>query len=112
MKLSFEEYTADAICRAMNLPGFIEPGWTEREHPTLRVVLKPSFHPEVCLTISRTDNGASISVIALAEQFWAKGAAAEIRSSREEISISPETFEGWLKLFNKTYVPAEESGKV
>src|SRR6185312_5642007 len=111
MKLSFEEYTADAICRAMNLPCFIEPAWREREHSTLRVVLKPSLHPEVCITISRTENSASISIVTLAEQFWAKGSAAEIKNSREEISISTETFESWLKLFGGTFVPVAGSEK-
>jgi hypothetical protein len=112
MKLSFEEYTADAICRAMNLPGFIEPAWREREHPTLRIVLKPSFHPEVCLTISRDDRSALISVIALAESFWTQGSSVEIKSSREEFPISTETFGGWLKLFGGTFVPVAGSEKV
>jgi hypothetical protein len=110
MKPSFEEYTADAICRAVNLPGFIEPAWPEREHPTLRIVLMPSFHPEVCITISCGDKGASVSVIVLAERFWAVGPAAGQVTGREEIPMSTETFVGWLKLFETASALVETKG--
>jgi hypothetical protein len=109
--MKLEEYTADAICHAVNLSGFVEPAWAEREHPTLRIVLTPSFHPEVCITISRAESGASISVIVLAERFWIIGPAAGIVTNREETSVQMNTFEEWLKLFNTARTYVEEGRK-
>ncbi len=113
MKLPFQqEYIADAICRAVNLPGFVEPAWSEREHPTLRILLTPSFHPEVCITISRAGNSCSISVMVLGGRFWVVGPTAGLKSSREQISASTETYEGWLNLFKKACAQAAVKGRV
>jgi len=106
-----QDYTADAICRAMNLSGFIDPAWAGGEYPTLRMVLTPSFDPEVCVTISSQNDHALISIVVLAEQFWAKFPAAVIASSREEISVSAEKFGEWLKLFETASGSIEENGR-
>jgi hypothetical protein len=112
MQQRVEEYTADAICRAVNLSGFMEPAWLELEDPTLRFVFTPSFHPEVCITISVTDRGALLSAIVFAERFWAIGPSAGLIVSREEISVSAEDFASWLKLFStaKAFLETRRDG--
>ena len=95
------EYTADAICRAMNLPGFIDPSWAKAQGSTLRVVLKPSFHPELCLSACDTPDGTFISVVALTEQFWAKGPGVCLLSNREEILLPLEVLGTLVELFEK-----------
>ena len=57
-----EEYTDDAICSAMWL-GQFEPVGAEH---VIRVLLKPSFHPEVCVTVEP----ARLHVAALHSQLW------------------------------------------
>jgi len=61
--MRLEDYTADAICQSMGLR-FIEHSWAQAETPTLRVVLTPSFHPELCITLSRTADAVRLSVVA------------------------------------------------
>jgi len=81
--MNLDQYTPDAICRSMGLPGLIEPGWSP---PTLRVLLKPSFHPEVCITIG--GSGAALSVVALAESFWRQSVPCELPTFREKALIA------------------------
>ena len=83
--MHLEHYTADAICQAMGLPGFVEESWTQCDGPTLRLLLKPSFHPELCLTLFREKESTRLSVVALAERFWTQVAAAHgVRTPVEE----------------------------
>jgi hypothetical protein len=97
--MRLEDYTADAICRTMSLPAFIETHWTGSDVPTLRVVLTPSFHPELCMTFSRNDDSASLSVIALAERFWAQRSEVYLPRDREEVHLPLGTFEDAVTLF-------------
>jgi len=91
--MRLEDYTADAICRAMGLDGFIEPAWEQAENPTLRVVLTPSFHPELCITFTSTGDTAILSVVALAEQFWAQKSMVYLPTNQEQCAFSPEIFQ-------------------
>jgi hypothetical protein len=65
-----DDYTADAICRAMALPGFIDEAWMEPRVSALRVVLKPSFDNEVCITLVEKLGDVTLSVHAASEMFW------------------------------------------
>ena len=68
--MKLEDYTTDAICRAMLLSGFIVDSWIQSDLSVLRLVLTPSFSPEVCLTLTHRDDQTLISVEAFVEQFW------------------------------------------
>jgi hypothetical protein len=61
------EYTADAICRALGLPALQESGasWCAR------LLLKPSFDPELCITFAKRDDGCVAEVRASHEHLWA-----------------------------------------
>jgi hypothetical protein len=98
-----EDYTSDTICRAMGLSGFVENSWTESEQPFLRVVLTPSFHPEVCITVAPGANVASLSVVALVDQLWAR--KADVRSScdDERVDVTPSAFEEVVGLFQAAH---------
>jgi hypothetical protein len=87
----------------MNLSGFVEPSWMQHETPTLRVVLKPSFHPELCITVGSTANAAMLSVVALAEQFWARRGEVYLPSDREQVQLSASVFEEVLALFDEAH---------
>ena len=70
-RLSHENYTAENICRAMGIVPFAPDASASRW--TARVLLKPSFSEEVCLTIERDTVGPAVATVrALAEQLWAR----------------------------------------
>jgi hypothetical protein len=97
--MRLEDYTADAICQAMGLPSFIEDSWAQAESPTLRVVLTPSFHPELCVTLSRTADAVRLSVVALTEQFWSQRSGVYLPTEREEVHLALRDFDEALALF-------------
>ena len=101
--MRLEDYTADAICQAMDLSGFIEPCWTQAEKPTLRVVLTPSFLPELCITVACTGESAALSVVALAEQFWARRGEVCSPSDHEQVQLPAGAFEELLGLFQEAH---------
>lgn len=87
----------------MGLTGFIETSWSESEQPFLRVVLTPSFHPEVCITVAPGANVASLSVIALAEHLWAQKADVYLPHNDERFEITKDAFEDLVVLFKAAY---------
>lgn len=94
--MQLSAYTPDAICQSMGLPGFIEKKWPA---PTLRLLLKPSFHPEVCLTLSQSAK-TRLSVIAFEQSLWKQPAPCALATWREENSVADETFARLVTAFH------------
>lgn len=67
--MSPRDYTPDEICRCLGLDGFRADYWT-RDLPAdeLKVLLCPSFHPEVCLIFTEGDGEKPVAVVSSAEQ--------------------------------------------
>ena len=77
--MKLDDYTADAICQALGAgrldPGPVSTGWA------LRLLLKPSFHPEVIVTLNATDASRSAAEVAVpALQVWQAGVIPQIVS--------------------------------
>ncbi|MGF1578169.1 MAG: hypothetical protein ACFCD0_02270 [Gemmataceae bacterium] len=70
--MRLEQYTPDTICKAFGLPGFTNDLHTNEASEAVRVLLKPSFDPEVCITIRRTHDDWEVEVRAFREQLWHK----------------------------------------
>ena len=86
-----DQYTADAICRSMGLDAFEPAG----PAPSLRVILKPSFHPEVCITVyTSIEERSEISVIALKEMVWRQCVVHRLQSVQESTTVPSEDFIG------------------
>jgi len=98
------DYTADAICQVMGLSGFVEEAWVKAEHPTLRVLLTPAFHPELCITLSRTAGEAAISVVRLGKSFWARRRFdASFPNESENARLPLNAFEDAIDAFQKVH---------
>src|SRR5689334_6957557 len=57
--MHFVEYTPENICKALGLPAFVpevEEGWAAR------ILLKPSFHVEVCITFVVTGDVSRVEI--------------------------------------------------
>ncbi|MDC8015455.1 hypothetical protein [Tahibacter soli] len=55
------DYNAETICRALGLAGFAD---VPAPADTLRVVLRPSFHPEVFLALTPAGDRVDVEVVA------------------------------------------------
>ena len=107
-RMNLKDYTVDNICRAMLLPGFIEDSWTQSDQPVLRLVLTPSFSPEVCLTITHRNDQTIISVDAFVEQFWLLPSPVQSSPCNfEEVICESNVFDHIVNLFEM----AEEKSK-
>lgn len=78
------EYTADRICNAMGLPAFVDRGLPL---PVLRLLLMPSFEPEVCITLTGPAENACLSVAALTESLWQQPAPCRLSAWNERIEV-------------------------
>ena len=78
-----DKYTPDAICQALGLTALIEPECAESNSLVMRLLLKPSFHPEICITISRGLEVTDLTVLAASSQFWPL-----VRDGRMSVSLN------------------------
>ncbi len=83
------QYTPDAICRSMGLPAFVESG---RSPPMLRLLLMPSFEPEVCVTLAGPAASARLSVVALAEMLWRQAAPCPLPAWLDQAALPAPVF--------------------
>lgn len=97
LPVDLAQYTPDAICRSMGLAAFVEPRWSL---VTLRLLLKPSFDPEVCLTLSGPGEVAQLSVVALGEMLWRQPAPCVLPAWREQVPVPALAFSEAVAGFN------------
>lgn len=63
-------YTSENIARALGLTGFANDEELGPASKAIRVLLMPSFHAEVCITLISTPQSVTLSVVAAKEQIW------------------------------------------
>src|SRR5262245_59902795 len=85
----------------MGLDGFLEPGWVEATSAVLRLLLKPSFHPEVCITLKQSPYTTQLSAVVLAEMLWHQRFFRRMQEYREEVTLEPGTFDAAVDGFSK-----------
>ena len=65
-----EDYRPANICQAMGLGGFSEDPSLAGCARAIRLLLTPSFHPELCITITDSTPDACLEVRAFTEHLW------------------------------------------
>jgi hypothetical protein len=68
--MNFSDYTPDRICQALGLPDFALDPTLWSGPPAIRFLLKPSFDPELCVTVALSTDQALLQIAALADQLW------------------------------------------
>ena len=63
-------YTSEKICRALGLGGFANDWQLAEADECIRVLLTPSFHREVCISVLCKAGKLSVSVVAAVSQIW------------------------------------------
>lgn len=74
--MNLNNYTEDRICREMGLPGFTSDPLIENSFLAVRLLLKPSFHPELGISVIISGPEALLQTAALGEQLWTLPSAA------------------------------------
>jgi hypothetical protein len=83
-----ELYTADSICKSLGLPSFASDPICTNAKESVRILLKPSFHPEICLTFSDT----RVAVVCAQRMIWHQFEPAPMLTDRAEGRLSSESF--------------------
>jgi hypothetical protein len=77
--MKYDDYTDDAICWSMGLRAFGAVGGDA----VVRLLCKPSFHPEMCVTLTPGTG----EVVALETQLWCEPAARKMTVLRETWAV-------------------------
>jgi hypothetical protein len=106
--VQLSQYTADAICRSMGLDAFEPVGLS-----CVRLLLKPSFHPEVCVTVAEPADPARarLSVVALTEMLWRQQAPRRLPELREEVGVPAEVFAEAAAGFAAAFADRDRDGR-
>lgn len=99
-----ELYTAELICKCMGLPSFEQDPACTSADEAVRLLLKPSFHPEICLTFA----DGLVSVVSARSMIWHQFEPSPILTDRAEGNLSPASF---TKLLD-SMVPVARPGAV
>lgn len=91
--MKIEQYTDDAVCFAMGLVQFAPntPG------DVLRLVCRPSFHPEICVTVTP----AEFVAVALRSSLWQEPVPARMPEISERVPVAPGVFEALRAAFDE-----------
>jgi hypothetical protein len=104
-----EDYTADSLCRAMGLPGFVEDSWKQQIETTVRVVLAPSSHPELCVTLSPGDESSLLTVVALRRRRCESLSVLYPPSDRADVVIATSVYREAVQAFRVGHEVFEHS---
>lgn len=63
-------YTSENICHAMGMDGFANDSHLAKAEESIRILLMPSFAPEVCITFAKFEAVVTVRVETPREQIW------------------------------------------
>lgn len=89
--MQLNQYTADAICHSMCIGPFVDPSWNS-ETLAIRLLLKPSFHPEACITIAKRESTGSLAVTVLAEMLWRQDVPCRLPAYHDNCELTTAQF--------------------
>jgi hypothetical protein len=99
-----DAYTAEAICRSMGIPSFEQDSLCTSATDAVRLLLTPSFHPEVCITLA----DGHVSVVSARFMIWHQFEPSPMLTDRDQGSISKASFANLLA----SMVPFKHPGAV
>jgi hypothetical protein len=98
--MNLSDYNGSTICRVLGLPELCDPAWAKDGISAMRVILKPSFHPEVVITLEKNETCVRISVIVAREMIWQQITPQPTRTFREEFESDKSTFLHHMRMFD------------
>ena len=102
-------YTSENICRALGLGGFANDWQLAKADQCIRVLLKPSFDREVCISILCNAGTVSLCVVAALSQIWLQDwPVPQLTQMEQEVGmLSEQQYTRFLSLLNLAAVPTQ-----
>jgi len=92
-----DDYTAHHICQSMGLAGFAVDPVLQSADEALRLLLKPSFDPEICITITSDGLHVEARVVAARWMIWRQFEMAPMMTYRDQCELPMACFQEWVK---------------
>ncbi|MFZ6709573.1 hypothetical protein [Undibacterium sp. TC9W] len=105
-----DDYTAHHICQAMGMPGFAVDPVLQSAGEALRLLLKPSFDPEICITIISDGQRVEARVVAARWMIWHLFEMAPMMTYRDQCELPIACFQEWVKSAIVSGKSADASG--
>ena len=104
-------YTSENICRALGLGGFANDWQLAKADQCIRVLLKPSFDREVCISVLCNAGTVSLSVVAAVSQIWLQEWPVPQLTQVEQAEgiLSEQQYTRFLSLLNLAAEPTQAS---
>jgi hypothetical protein len=109
--MNYEDYNADSICRSLGLSSFIDSRWSGEKSSALRIVLKPSFDPEVVFTLTTDNRWGLMSVVAAKNRIWASKLSSSIKIFEDSFSIKESDFLQFVRAFDEALMESKIPNK-
>jgi len=87
-----DDYTAEAICQCMGLTSFERDPACTGAREAIRLLLKPSFHPEICITFA----DGMVSVVRARAMIWRQFEPSPMLADRAEGTVLETAFASLL----------------
>jgi len=91
--MHIDQYTPEVVCQCLGLAGFEVTHTPGGPIDWIRLLLQPSFDPEVCLTISKAATAANVSVVAARRMIWHQLSPAPMLTDRDQGRIILEGYQ-------------------
>lgn len=109
--MKYAEYTPDTVCNAMGLPAFRDEASLNGMGPSMRLLLEPSFHPEVCITMKRAESTSVVEVRALGSSLWQWNAPAPLPTAfTEQFAVGSDKMEAFAAAFLQVADSMQQEG--
>jgi len=108
--MNLADYTPETICRAIGLPSFDSDAALADARLALRLLLRPSFDPEVCITILAGDETCTASVVAAKSMVWLLDRPGVVKSDREVFTLPEESVRVLVAGFEQCLAAPPRSG--
>lgn len=109
LPMQTKDYTPDAICRSLGLGDFDEGRPRGKAHRSLRLLLCPSFDPEVCITFEDVDGRLACQGAVARTQIWTLASPGLVTTDRTEHSLGQAGFEDVAGRFRNTLAQPGEA---
>lgn len=90
----------------MGIGPLADPSWVPG-NPAIRLLLKPSFHPEACITIMQHNGAATLSVTVLAEMLWRQDFPCRLPSHHDDCELPAAEFTELAEFHRKAVTDRE-----
>lgn len=108
-EMNTQDYTPNAICQSLGLGAFDEPWVRGKPQRQLRLLLCPSFGPELCMTFTEVENALTVAVASARTQIWTMPSLGLVTVDHSKSALPETSFQEIESAFRRSLAVAPQS---